>query len=140
MSNLKDELMAIRAEHGQLTAALIVETAQDEDHPLHHRFEWDDSVAGRKYRLIQAKQLIRVVKETYIDRQGNPDDVRFFHAIPREDAMVYEPLPEIIADDLATKILLSSMEREWRSLRKRYEKFTEFRSMVIRDLGEGEAA
>src|SRR5450755_8567 len=111
MSNLKDELMAIRAEHGQLTAALIV-----------------------------AKQLIRVVKETYIDRQGNPDDVRFFHAIPREDAMVYEPLPEIIADDLATKILLSSMEREWRSLRKRYEKFTEFRSMVIRDLGEGEAA
>lgn len=140
MSNLKDELLAIRAEHGQLTPALIVETAEAEDHPLHSRFEWDDSVAGHKYRLSQAKQLIRVVKETYIDRQGNPDDVRFFHAIPREDGMVYEPLPEIIGDDLASKVLLSSMEREWRSLRKRYEKFSEFRNMIMRDLGSGEAA
>lgn len=140
MSNLKNELLAIRAEHGQLTPALIVEEAAAEEHPLHGRFEWDDSVAGHKYRLSQAKQLIRVVKEAYIDRSGAPSDVRFFHAIPREDGMVYEPLPEIVGDDLASKVLIQSMEREWRSLRKRYEKFTEFRAMIMRDLGDGEAA
>lgn len=134
MSNLRDELLAIRAEHGKLTPALVVEEAAAEDHPLHNRFEWDDAVAGHKYRLTQAKQLIRVVKETYIDRSGAPEDVRFFHAIPREDGMVYEPLPEILGDDLATKVLLSSMEREWRSLRKRYEKFEQFRELVLRDL------
>lgn len=134
MSNLRDELLAIRAEHGKLTPALVVEEAAAEDHPLHSRFEWDDAVAGHKYRLTQAKNLIRVVKESYIDRSGAPEDVRFFHAIPREDGMVYEPLPEILGDDLATKVLLSSMEREWRSLRKRYEKFEQFRELVLRDL------
>lgn len=134
MSNLRDELLAIRAEHGKLTPALVVEEAAAEDHPLHNRFEWDDAVAGHKYRLTQAKQLIRVVKESYIDRSGAPEDVRFFHAIPREEGMVYEPLPEILGDDLATKVLLSSMEREWRSLRKRYEKFEQFRDLVLRDL------
>ena len=140
MSNLKDELLAIRAEHGKLTPALIVDVAADEDHPLHNRFEWDDEVAGRKYRLQQAKQLIRVVRENYIDRKGSPEDVRFFHAIPREDGMVYEPLPEILGDDLASKVLLASMEREWRSLRKRYEHFAEFRALVLEDLTAGEAA
>lgn len=140
MSNLRDELLAIRAERGQLTPAAVVEAATPEDHPLHHRFEWDDAVAGHKYRLTQAKQLIRVVKETYVDRSGSPEEVRFFHAIPREEGMVYEPLTEIVTDDLASKVLIQSMEREWRSLRKRYEKFTEFRAMILRDLGSGEAA
>lgn len=139
MSNLRDELLAIRSEHGQLTPAVIVEAATPGDHPLHNRFEWDDTVAGHKYRLQQAKQLIRVVRETYIDRAGNPEDVRFFHAIPREEGMVYEPLPEIVGDDLASKVLLASMEREWRALRKRYERFSEFRSMILRDL-QGDVA
>jgi hypothetical protein len=140
MADLRTELLTIREQHGRLTPAIVVEAAQAEDHPLHSRFEWDDAVAGHKYRLQQAKQLIRVVRETYIDKKGNPEDVRFFHAIPREEGMVYEPLPEIVGDDLATKVLLASMEREWRSLRKRYEKFSEFRAMVLTDLSAGEAA
>src|SRR5258708_39882202 len=140
MADLKTELLAIRDEHGKLTAALIVEEAAAEDHPLHGRFEWDDSVAGHKYRLTQARQLIRVVRETYIDRNGNPEDVRFFHAVAREEGHVYEPLPEVLGDDLATKVLLQSMEREWRQLRKRYEKFSEFTQIVLRDLSSDVAS
>jgi hypothetical protein len=134
MSDLRTELLAIRAERGQLTAAAIVEAATPEDHPLHSRFEWDDAVAGHRYRLGQAKQLIRVVRETYIDRSGNPSDVRAFHAIAREEGTVYEPLDEIIQDDITSKILLQSMEREWRALRARYARFEEFRQIVLRDL------
>jgi hypothetical protein len=134
MSNLRDELLAIRAEHGSLTPHAVVEAAAPEGHPLHDRFEWDDAVAGHKFRLTQARALIRVVRETYIDRSGAPEDVRFFHAIARPDGHVYEPLPEILGDDLASKVLAQSMEREWRSLRRRFEKFTEFRDMVLRDL------
>jgi hypothetical protein len=126
--------MAIREEHGRLTPHLVLEAATAEDHPLHGRFEWDDSAAAHKYRLNQARELIRVVKEKYIDTRGNPEDVRYFHAIPRAEGMVYEPLPEILGDDLASKVLVASMEREWRQLRKRYEKFTEFKAMVARDL------
>lgn len=139
MASLRDELLAIRAEHGKLTPAVVVEAAGAEDHPLHDRFEWDDSVAGQKYRLIQARELIRVVREKYIDRSGAPADVRTFHAIPRSDGMAYEPLDEIVRDDIASKVLLQSMEREWRLLRARYERFAEFREMILRDLQEGAA-
>lgn len=139
MADLRTELMAIREEYGALTPANIVEAARDDGHPLHHRFEWDDAIAGEKYRLQQARQLIRVVRETYTDGQGRPADVRTFHAIPREAGMVYEPVQEVIADDIATKILMQSMEREWRQLKARYERFGEFRSMVLGDLGENAA-
>jgi hypothetical protein len=140
MANLRDELLAIRSEHGRLTPEAVVQAASADDHPLHDRFEWDDTTAARKYRLAQARQLIRVVRETYTDRQGNPADVRTFHAIPRAEGMAYEPLGEIVRDDVASKVLMNSMEREWRQLKARYEHFSEFRDLILQDLGDGAAA
>lgn len=46
------------AASGPITASRIVEVAADPDHPLHSRFEWDDTEAARAYRLIQARNLI----------------------------------------------------------------------------------
>lgn len=140
MADLRSELMAVRKEYGTLTPANVVEAARDEDHPLHGRFEWDDAVAGEKYRLDQARKLIRVVREAYTDAAGRPGDVRTFHAIPRaEGGMAYEPLDEIVHDDIASQILLKSMEREWRQLKARYERFAEFRALVLGDLGAAES-
>ena len=140
MSDLRTELLAIREQAGRLTPAVVVMAAAAEDHPLHGRFEWDDAVAGHKYRLSQARELIRVVREKYVDGNGSPESVRFFHAIPDEQGMAYQPLDEVVENDIATKVLLQSMEREWRSLLKRYERFSEFRDMVLRDVSPGEAA
>lgn len=144
MSDLRKELLAIRKQAGRLTPAAVVAAAASDDHPLHDRFEWNDEIAGHKYRLMQARQLIRVVKETYVDGEGAPERTRFFHAIPDTQGMAYQPADEIVRDNIASKVLLQSMEREWRSLRKRYEHFAEFREIVLRDLGgnqkDGEAA
>jgi len=140
MSDLRSELMAVREKYGALTPANVVDAARAEDHPLHSRFEWDNDAAAHKYRLAQARQLIRVVRETYTDRGGKPADVRTFHAIPRaEGGMAYEPLDEIVHDDIASQVLLRSMEREWRQLKARYERFAEFRALVLGDLGENAA-
>ena len=134
MADLRGELLAVREQYGILTPHLVVKAAAAD--PLHDRFEWDDEKAGHQYRLQQARALIRVVREKYIDRSGAPADVRTFHAIPRgdENQMAYEPLDEILQNDVAVKILLQAMEREWRTLRKRYERFDEFRQIVLRDL------
>lgn len=140
MSDLRAELLAIREQAGRLTPLAVVEAATPEDHPLHHRFEWDDKVAGHKYRLAQARELIRIVRERYVDKAGGSESVRFFHAIPDEQGMAYQPLEDVVENDIATKVLLQSMEREWRSLLKRYQRFSEFRELVIRDLNPGEAA
>jgi hypothetical protein len=58
---LTAELETIRrANDGVLRPGDVVEAARDEDHPLHPCFEWDDSEAAEKYRLVQARNLIKV--------------------------------------------------------------------------------
>lgn len=55
------ELKELEAEHGLLRPADVVEKATNPDSPLHDQFTWDDSKAGHKYRLMEARLLINKV-------------------------------------------------------------------------------
>lgn len=44
---------------GRLLPADVVEVAEDENHPLHNHFTWDNGVAAHKWRLQEAQTLIR---------------------------------------------------------------------------------
>lgn len=132
--SLRDQLQSIYDQRGKLTPELVVDEARDPEHPLHVRFEWDDSTAGEKWRHYQAHELITSVKVTYNNPSGKPREIRQFHAIRKETGHVYEPVENVLRDDVMTKILLADMEREWRALKKRYDQFAEFRTMVLGDL------
>lgn len=47
---------------GLLRPQAVVDEARPEESPLHRCFEWNDQIAGEKYRLVQAQQLIRSFK------------------------------------------------------------------------------
>ncbi len=132
--NLRDHLQAIRDERGALTPALVVETASDPAHPLHSRFEWDDSVAAEKWRLEQASQLLRVVKLPA--DSSRPGDLRAFVAVKGKDShrADYMPTEEALLDEFARKLILRDMEREWRLLKRRYEHMREFADLILSDL------
>jgi len=136
--SLRDQLLAIHDEHGTLTPALVVDTARDESHPLHDRFEWDDKVAGESYRRDQAHRLIRSVRVVYreADDKEGARTVRAFHAVRNESGHVYEPVEHITENPLLTKLLMQDMEREWKQLKRRYGRFEEFLELVRHDLGE----
>lgn len=48
-------------ESGRATPQAVVDAAQPEDSVLHDLLEWDDAVAGPKWRLAQARRLIVTV-------------------------------------------------------------------------------
>jgi hypothetical protein len=50
------------ANNGILTPDAVVQEAKDPDSVLHELFEWDDGVAGHKYRIEQARTIISSVK------------------------------------------------------------------------------
>lgn len=54
------ELERIRKARG-LTGDAVVEESASASAPLHPFFEWDDAIAGHKYRVRQAQGLIRAV-------------------------------------------------------------------------------
>lgn len=50
-----------RKHNGKLTPKFVVDEAKDKKHPLHTCFEWDDTKAGREYRLYQAGRIIKCI-------------------------------------------------------------------------------
>lgn len=47
--------------NGTLTAKEVLEFARPKSSPIHKYFNWDDSEAAEKYRLMQARQLITCI-------------------------------------------------------------------------------
>ena len=135
--DLRKEMLKVRDEHGVLTPEAVVATATPRNHPLHSRFEWDNRVAGHKYRVWQAHQLIRVARIRF--PSIDPSDkrtVRAFQAVRSEGekSYVYEPSEEIALDPFKRTLILREMEREWRQLLQRYERFSEFLELVRGDI------
>lgn len=137
-ADLRGELLAVRNQHGKLTPQLVVDTARDPEHPLHSRFEWDDTVAGDAWRRQQAHELIRKLKLVYreADESRPEKSVRAFVAIPSENGHVFDPVEEVVEDPFRRQLHLNTMEREWKALYARYQEFEEFLALVRRDVGE----
>lgn len=135
MANLRDQLLGIRAQHGRLTPEIVVDEARPEEHPLHARFEWNDTVAAEQWRREQASELIRSVKIRYVDSSAKTGEVRAFVAVRGESpAADYQPTEEALSDPFTAKLLLAEFEREWRAFKARYEHMAEFAEVILRDV------
>lgn len=137
-TDLRGQLQTVYDQHGELTPQLVLDVARDPEHPLHSRFEWDDAVAAEAYRRDQAHELIQSVKVVYrkANESGSERAIRAFHAVRREKGYVYEPVEKVVDSPMTQKILLQDMEREWKSLFKRFQEFEEFLALVRRDVSE----
>ena len=132
--SLRDHLSAIYETHGLLTPKVVVNEARSPSHPLHDRFEWDDSVAGEKYREQQAAELIRSVKVVWRDKEPGTAPVRAFVHMERADGNTYVPIEQVAQDDISTAILLRQAEREWKQMLRRYEGLAGFLEMIRGDV------
>lgn len=131
--NLRDSLQAIYEQRGKLTPAIVVDEAKVKGHPLHQRFDWDNKIAGPKWREVQAQELIRSVKIKY--RFGDRTETcRYFVSVERDDGFVYEPAEDVMRDEILTEIVLRTMERDWRQLQSRYGHFKEFVELIRQGL------
>lgn len=61
-----EAINAIAARNGgRVTPEEVIDAARRTDSPLHDYFDWDDNSAAHKYRIEQARGLIREVKITF---------------------------------------------------------------------------
>ena len=134
--SLRDHLQAIYDERGTLTPPLVVDAARDPQHPLHSRFDWDDTTAAEKWRCEQASLLIRSVKIAYTRPDGQSAEVRAF--VPIRDSSHgpadFRPAEEAMADPFTSKLVLRAFERDVQQLKSRYSHLREFATVIQREL------
>ncbi|MFW9928653.1 MAG: hypothetical protein ACFFD1_04615, partial [Candidatus Thorarchaeota archaeon] len=56
--------------NGMISAEIVSNEAQKKQSPLHDWFDWEDNIAGEKWRLHQARLLINSIKVKIIFEKG----------------------------------------------------------------------
>ncbi len=104
----------------------VIERAKDKENVLYKYFDWDDNQAAHKYRLEQARHLIRVsVRMLVTDEE--PIMIRAFVNLSdeRHKDGGYRSTTDVMADRLMRERLLNQAYRELLSLKKKYAELEE---------------
>lgn len=106
----------------------IVNAARDESTELHKCFEWDNDVAADKYRIIQAREVVRhlVIQEQEVP-QDRPE-IRIFHK--PKDAEGYEHVRHIVRNDDSYDNLLKQAWAELQAFKRKYSCLKELQEIL----------
>lgn len=120
-----NEIMSI---DGAITRESVLEKARNEDTELHKCFEWDDSIAAEKYRLVQAGEVIRFL---VIEEEEKPEDrpeIRVFHIAEKSEG--YKPIQFIVKHEDEYQKLLANAWAELRAFKAKYACLEELREIL----------
>jgi hypothetical protein len=124
------------ANDGQVRPSDVVKAARPASSPLHSQFEWDDSEAAERYRLSQARQLLRVTVE-YIGEGDDAVSARVFVSLTTDRGEGgYRVMADVMSNAAHRKQLLADaleemaqFERKYSDLKKLAEVFAAMRKV-----------
>lgn len=126
---VKGELELIRKrDGGMLKPERVVEYAENPDTALHSLFEWDDSTAGHRWRIQQARDIIRVIVEI-IDEKVGPSRVFVSLSHDRVGGAGYRSMVDVMASDDLVEVMLDDAKRALDAFAKKYQKLRKLAEM-----------
>lgn len=78
-----EHVEALEKRDGDVTRESFLESARDEGSVVHNLFEWNDSIAGERWRLHQAGKILTNLKVNIVYEEKEPVKVKaFLNAVP----------------------------------------------------------
>ncbi len=134
---VQEALEAIYERNGQLTAELVLKEASDQDSAgyevLHAFFTWDDGDAGNRWRLSQARMLIRRCRIRVETSPERNVQVRAFTHVP--SAAAFAPTRTVLSGEYREEVL-ARLRADIAALRRKYEALVDFDAVLAGELGE----
>lgn len=139
-----NELQRLADDHGGiLQPQVVVDSARNPESPLHDHFEWDETEAARQWRLLQARNLIRVVVKYERLSNGQPLPCRVFVSLTPDresDGGGYRVTSAVMSDEALRLQLLADARQEMVTFRAKYARLSElvdvFKAMEEADARE----
>ena len=117
------ELLALKNSNGVINPAAAVNWAKDNpESQLHASLEWDDTVAGHRWRLWQIRSLISV---HIIDSDGGRRFVSLTIDRKHDGSNGYRSLEDVVARPDLRSIMLADALAELERIQARYKKLEE---------------
>lgn len=138
-----EELERIEKQFGEITASKVVDESTPAEALLHPCFEWRDEVAGARWRLYEARQLIGNVRQVVVRREEDkqPETIpvvtqrAFSNVAPYRHEGRYQSTGAVMRDTDKSAIVLDNARREFVQLKRKYENLIDFKSMALEILG-----
>jgi hypothetical protein len=127
----KAALQELRVLHqkgkGALTPEAVLSKATSAKSALHSYFTWDDTEAAQRYRLEQARGVIRSVRVELLHVDRKPINVRAFVSLPsdRGKGAGYQHIVSVMRQPGPRAELLAAALAELGAFRKRYADLAE---------------
>ena len=105
----------------EITPKNVLDLARDKNSKLHSDFEWDNEIAGEKYRLIQAREMI--INLSFEPQEEKEQTTRVFQISTEKS--VYKPVEMILKNEDEYQALLKRALAELESFKKKYSTLVE---------------
>lgn len=129
--NVIDELKRIESDNGRLRPKDVVDAARADASPLHGHFEWDDTEAAEKYRIDQARGLIRVCVE-YVGGGKEKRRIQAFVNLTtdRNAGGGYRSTTQVLAMDSLRAQLIEDAMMDMDRFRAKYASISELAAVI----------
>lgn len=119
------EFEKIEQQYGKITSDYVLQDATPEASPLHELFEWDDAVAGHKYRLSQATNII--INLAYEpEKNPKPKPVRAFYNVATDEKKgKFINVHSAFTNPDTRDIILQRARKELESFKEKYQNLSE---------------
>lgn len=119
----------VRVGKGTVTPESVVGYAENlpKGNPLHDYFEWNNNKAAREYRIVQARELLRVTVDYLPHKTGGYVKVRAFQSLSpdRNKDGGYRITADVLNDEEMKKVLLADAIRELMAFQRKYHDLKE---------------
>lgn len=120
-----EAIAEIALRRGGVTPQILVEESRDNTSTLHPIFEWDDSIAGEKYRLSQGADVLRglVIIKASENQDDEPEIIRaFVNVAPLKDTTErkWVPIEQAINDPKLYEQLVNRAYQDLVTFEKKY--------------------
>lgn len=118
----------IESINGAITRESVLEKARDHNSELHKCFEWDDTVAAEKYRLVQAGEVLRFIVYEEETKPTDRPEIRVFQITEKSEG--YKPTKIIVKQEDEYQKLLANAWAELRAFKAKYACLEELREIM----------
>jgi hypothetical protein len=115
----------------ELTAEAVLENARDKHNVLHGFFDWNDEIAGEKWRLHQARMLINEIKIVIDSKEYSAYENVSVSIEGDGKERVYKPILDIISNEkLRQQIISRAMEKQ-KYWKQQYGVYEELKPIIV---------
>lgn len=129
VEKIVEELEEIRKSNGGLLMpAQVVEFAKNPETALHARFTWEDTEAAQRWRLHEAREVIRV-HVTVIGESAEPVRAYVSLSTDRRDGGGYRAVVDILESPEQHAQMVADALNELRAFKRKYDHLTALRPL-----------